>query len=128
MSSVLRYVALLTVLTLTLAGMPVALPVAAAAIPVAPLLTADGALRANALAPGALDLTGRNVTLDPARGPVFHSAALTSTTGWEHLGSGIDGALNDRVFALAVAPDGKVYVGGAFTNAGGNAAADYVAM
>ncbi|OAN36303.1 hypothetical protein A6A03_06010 [Chloroflexus islandicus] len=128
MSSVLRYVALLTVLTLTLAGMPLALPVAAAAMPVAPLLTADGALRADALAPGALDLTGWNVTLDPARGPVFRPATLASTTGWEHLGSGIDGALNDEVNAIAIDSTGRVYVGGAFTDVAGIATADHVAM
>lgn len=37
-------------------------------------------------------------------------------------------ALNGVVFALTVGPDGKIYIGGSFTNADGIAAADYIAV
>ncbi|WP_299644893.1 hypothetical protein [uncultured Chloroflexus sp.] len=52
-----------------------------------------------------------------------------ATGQWSGLGSNGsgDGALNDSVLALAVAPDGEVYVGGGFTNAGNNPLASYVA-
>lgn len=90
MPTFLRYVTLLTVLTLVLAGAvvatPAAMPVAAAMLPVAPLLTADGTLRTDGLAAGALDLTGWDVNLDPTRGPLFRPAMQASSAGWEHLG------------------------------------------
>lgn len=40
---------------------------------------------------------------------------------------GVPGIDNGTVYALAVADDGAVYVGGDFTDAGGVAAADYIA-
>lgn len=47
-------------------------------------------------------------------------------TAWSVLSSAT--AVNNIVYALAVAPDGvTIYVGGNFTNAGGVAAADYIA-
>lgn len=54
-------------------------------------------------------------------------AAYTPSTGtWSVLGSAT--AINAEVRALAIGPDGRLYVGGAFTNAGGVAAADAVAV
>ena len=37
-------------------------------------------------------------------------------------------SINAPVFALAVGPDGKIYIGGQFTNADGIAAADYITV
>ena len=44
-------------------------------------------------------------------------------SGYSSLITGLNGA----VYCMAEGPDGKVYVGGAFTNAGGVSAADYLA-
>ena len=52
-----------------------------------------------------------------------NQAGLVSDVLWEPLGSGTD----DYVHALAVGPDGVVYAGGEFTEAGGQAA-NYIAM
>lgn len=51
------------------------------------------------------------------------SAGAVGPGGWDHLGSG----LNDRVLTLNSDLPGTLLVGGTFTDAGGNAAADYVA-
>ncbi len=45
---------------------------------------------------------------------------------WEQVGGASD--FNNIVRALAIAPDGTLYAGGDFTNAGGDANADYVAQ
>jgi hypothetical protein len=42
-------------------------------------------------------------------------------------GQGAVQGLNGSVYCMAEAPDGKIYVGGAFINAGGVSAADYLA-
>jgi len=42
-------------------------------------------------------------------------------------GQGTVQGLNGAVFCMAEGPDGKIYVGGDFTNAGGVSAADYIA-
>ncbi|MBF9224277.1 T9SS type A sorting domain-containing protein [Hymenobacter ruricola] len=44
-------------------------------------------------------------------------------TAWSSLGSGTAGGVNNAVNALALAPNGDLYVGGAFTQAGSVAAA-----
>ena len=45
--------------------------------------------------------------------------------GWEAVGATSDSPINDRVAALAFTPDGKLLVGGHFSNAGGVDTADY---
>src|SRR5262249_55378882 len=58
------------------------------------------------------------------------SAAGTGPAGWEHVGSGITStgpSLNAAVNALSTDAAGTLLVGGAFENAGGVAAADYIA-
>ncbi len=98
------------------------------------LLSVDGTL---ALAPdssGSLDLKGWNVTLDPARGPVFGPAKMddgpdgpmaTALGEWAGVGEGA-GAIDDSVAAIVV-NNGVAYVGGQFRNAGNIPEADYVA-
>jgi len=90
-------------------------------IPADELLAPDGTLRLDGAVTGAVDLSGWHVTLDPELGPVFHPQSFT----WEHLGTR-PGALNDTVSAVAVSGS-NVYVGGAFTDAGGNSNADRIA-
>lgn len=54
-------------------------------------------------------------------------ASYNPVTGaWSALGSAT--AINGIVRALAVGPDGRIYVGGSFTNAGGDANADRIAV
>lgn len=50
-------------------------------------------------------------------------------TGYDNSlkGQGTVQGLNDNVFCMAEGPDGKIYVGGAFTDAGGTTDADYLA-
>src|SRR4051812_28299383 len=57
-------------------------------------------------------------------------AAAAVSGGWTHLGHGTTTslpALNQAVYALNHDDPGLLLVGGAFTDAGGNAAADYIA-
>ena len=94
------------------------------ALPAEDLLNPDGTLRLDGTFTGALDIKGWNVTLDPDNGPIFSPQALTYT--WEHLGSGLEGLLNDTVYAIAISGS-NVYVGGVFENAGGISSADGIA-
>jgi hypothetical protein len=96
------------------------------ALPAEDLLNPDGTLRLDGTFTGALDIKGWNVTLDPDNGPIFSPQALTYT--WEHLGSGLEGLLNPPgpVYAIAISGT-NVFVGGAFTDAGGDPNADYIA-
>lgn len=57
-------------------------------------------------------------------------ASALGPGGWDHLGDGGtpgSGSLNDRVLALEPVAPSTLYVGGTFTDAGGNANADYIA-
>jgi LPXTG-site transpeptidase (sortase) family protein len=116
----LRRVFVLLVLLTTLLATPV-LPAKATAFTLETFLNPDGTLRMEAVNDGALDLGGWDVQLDPQRGPIFRPAALNGT--WSTLGSG----LNNNVFAITVRGS-NIYVGGWFTNAGGNPNADYIAV
>ena len=114
-----------------------AAPIGAGAAPgVSPagLLNVDGTL---ALAPdssGSLDLEGWNVTLDPARGPVFDRAQAgdgpdgplaTALGEWAGVGESV-GALNSAITTIVVS-GGVAYIGGSFQNAGNVPEADFVA-
>ncbi|MCS6888813.1 MAG: hypothetical protein NZQ09_11435, partial [Chloroflexus sp.] len=133
MLTTIRYGTLIVALVLVLVGAaavaPKVKPVAAAtATPVAALLNADGTLRVDGAVTGALDLTGWDVALDPARGPVLRPATQTGTAGWEHLGVGpAVSALSSVVSSIVIDNSGKVYVGGLFVDAANIAAADYIA-
>ena len=62
--------------------------------------------------------------------PLSTGASAAGPGGWDHLGdAGTPGSdsLNSAVSALNADAPGVLYVGGAFTNAGGNANADYIA-
>jgi len=90
------------------------------AIPAERLLNADGTLNLNTGYSGSVDLANWRVDLDPQRGPVL--APKVAGT-WNALGTGIS---NGNVLAIAISGS-NVYVGGFFTDAGGNANADYIA-
>ena len=59
-------------------------------------------------------------------GADYLAAYNPATNTWSALQSTT--AINGVVRALAVGPDGRIYAGGGFTNAGGNASADGVAV
>ena len=93
--------------------------------PLGELLTPEGRLELKAGYSGALDPTGWRIKRDLDGEPQFEPMAtqLGSSTGtWQALGSGLNG------YVLAIAVEGpNVYVGGIFTDAGGNPNADYIA-
>ena len=93
---------------------------AAQQVAIADLVRSDSTLDLNLGVNGSLDLSGWNVTLDPARGPLLTSEAAAAS--WQALGTG----LNTTVRAIAVSGS-DVYVGGFFTDAGGNPNADKIA-
>src|SRR5262245_18731817 len=93
---------------------------AAASVAAADFVRPDGTLDLTRGVSAPLNLSGWNVTLDPARGPVLSQQIASGT--WNALGTG----LNSTVNAIAVSGS-DVYVGGAFTDAGGNANADRIA-
>ena len=107
------------------AGTP---PAMAAGQPLRQALTPAGTLRPGAR--GSFDATGYRMGTDPATGqPVFqpNRVAGAGDESWQD-GFGLPGnGLNNTVYALAVAANGDVLVGGEFTDAGGNANADRVA-
>lgn len=84
------------------------------------LLRPDGTLDLTQNHHGAVDISNFDVELDPMRGPVLMPTGINET--WNPLGSGLNGI----VYAIAVVGT-DIYVGGDFTDAGGVAAADYIA-
>jgi len=87
------------------------------------LLTSDGRLRQDEHVQGRLDSSGRNMTLAPHEEPIV--SPQSQSGGWQNLGSGLQG-LNGPVYAITVSGT-DVYVGGAFTNAGGVSGANNLA-
>jgi Tol biopolymer transport system component len=92
-------------------------------------VTTSVASLASALSPvHAVAVRPRTSAFAPAGAPAAHLAAPADDGAWFSLGTGIGGTVN----ALAVAENSGggdlVYVGGAFSDAGGNAAADYIAL
>lgn len=84
------------------------------------LVNADGTLNLAAGYKGPVNISGYDVHIDPQRGPIFRP--LMSSDTWNSLATG----LNDIVLSIVV-DNGYVYVGGLFTDAGGNPNADYIA-
>ncbi|MEY3368179.1 MAG: hypothetical protein RI973_1334, partial [Bacteroidota bacterium] len=86
----------------------------------ADLLNPNGTLAVNYSQSGSLDISGYRVLLDPVLGPVFVPLDNPVLADDQQL------APDNEVRAVAV--DGNiVYVGGSFTDAGGNPDADYLA-
>ena len=99
----------------------IARPAAAeSSIALSEVLDKDGRISNLGNRSGAVDFTGFYPVIDECEGLVFLSAPPPA--GWNALGSGV----NDGVFAIAVSGS-DVYVGGFFTDVGGNPNADYIA-
>ena len=101
----------------------------ATAVSPQPLLNTDGTLQLDGAFNGVLDLQGYNVTLDPAKGPIFDpantDAATTLPGNWASVGDGggtVDAGVRDIVVSGTA-----VYVGGDFTDVANIPAADFVA-
>lgn len=86
-------------------------------------LNPDGTLNTGGNVDGSFDLDGWDVQLDPALGPVF--SPLAATNQWDNVGAG-GGAFKDGVNDVVV-NGSDIYVGGWFTDAGGNPEADHIA-
>jgi len=85
-----------------------------------------GTVRAIAVAPdGDIYFGGQWTGLDAVAGRDYIARYTPSTDTWATVGAG--SALNGIVYALAFDASGTLYVGGAFTNAGRVANADYIA-
>jgi hypothetical protein len=78
-----------------------------------------------AVTPGALYVGGEFT--DAGGIPSADRIAMWNGSSWNAVGSSTPGISNGRVSAIAVS-GGKVYAGGSFLNAGGNANADFLAV
>lgn len=86
------------------------------------ILNADGSLKMSELPSGPMDLSGWDVSLDPARGPIF--SPIANEGNWSEVDTA--SPINDSVLTIFI--DGTdIYVGGRFYNAGGVNEADYIA-
>lgn len=87
-----------------------------------------GTTQARAIVRGldGLIYVGGNFTDAGGSGADYLAAYNPATGTWSVVGSAT--AINGQVSALAIGPDGRLYVGGVFTNAGGVAAADSIAV
>ena len=119
-----RFLRLITITVLVVnvcapvAAQAQAAPQAAQLVSPAGMLNPDGTLKIDGVFNGALDLSGFDVQLDAARGPIFSPTGNASATPgqWAALGEG-GGAITDQVKGIAV--DGTdVYVAGYFTDVG----------
>ena len=111
---------LLALLLLAPAHSHAATPPTTTAAALAMALAPDGTLRPGAA--GSFDTKGYEMFTAPDGRPVFRPASAKGTLGagdekWQD-GFGVSGT-NGIVRAMAVAPNGDVYVGGDFTQAGG---------
>lgn len=89
-------------------------------IPIELLLDSYGKIDNAQNLTGTVDLAGYCPVIDECEGLVFVPAALS--VGWNAMGSGLN------LIGWVIAVSGSdVYVGGQFTNAGGNPNADYIA-
>jgi Secretion system C-terminal sorting domain len=89
-------------------------------IPVSGLLTVEGKIENKHHLSGTIDFSGFIPIIDDCNGLLF--LPMPVSPGWNALGSG----LNNTVLAIAISGS-DVYVGGYFTDAGGNANADRIA-
>ena len=91
--------------------------------PVEQFLDANGALNLDTGYQGGLDIGNYDVTLDPASGPVF--SPLMSGSTWQAVGPSIRSMQGSFVKAIALSGT-DVYVGGYFTDIGGDPNADNI--
>ena len=78
----------------------------------------NGPVLALAVAPGGAVYAGGMFSL-AGHAPAWNVARWDGTN-WYGLGAGILGSFTPSIRALAVGPDGRVYVGGSFDEAGGS--------
>ncbi len=90
-------------------------------------LNPDGTLNLSKDLRGSLDLSGWDVSLDPARGPLFAPLGAPAEGDWENLGGGaLPVSPNNFVSAVAVSGS-DVYIGGSFTDLNDDPTMDYIA-
>ncbi|WKZ55768.1 MAG: hypothetical protein QY324_06965 [Anaerolineales bacterium] len=90
-------------------------------------LNPDGTLNLSKDLRGSLDLSGWDVSLDPARGPLFAPLGAPAVGDWENLGGGaLPVSPNNFVSAVAVSGS-DVYIGGSFTDLNDDPTMDYIA-
>ena len=91
--------------------------------PLSELLLPDGSLNLTSGFSGSIDPSGYSISYAPNGSPLFVSESPRAPVhAWNDLGGG----LNEWVFDIEVVGS-DIYVGGWFTNAGGNPNADYIA-
>jgi hypothetical protein len=86
--------------------------------PIERFLNADGSLSFPEGFSGTLDTRGFSIHLDECEGPI----ALPMSGMWSPLGDGVSNNNFPFVYALAIGPSGELFVGGLFTEAGGQPA------
>ncbi len=122
--SILNIFMLIAMLVSLLGSVTIASPARAAEnvtrLPVTKLLNRDGTLDLSSGFSGSLDVANYYISLDPSLGPVFQPQATANT--WEALGTGLNATVRSIVISGT-----DVYVGGYFTDAGGDVNADYIA-
>lgn len=86
----------------------------------------NGSVNAIVVAPSGLVYVGGNFTDAGGSGADYLASWDPQTSTWAVVKSAT--SIGNTVNALALAPNGNLYIGGAFTNADGIAAADYIVM
>ncbi len=125
-----RAVRLVTLLALlaTAMGQSPSEPARAALVSPAEMLNDNGTLDLASGYQGSLDLAGWDVRLDSQLGPVFSKAGAPLAEPGGSWSWPAAGGFNATVYALSASGTGSVYVGGSFTDGGGDVDCDRICL